>query len=477
MGNCGIGIAPVRPETREALLRDLEGVEGIPYDVMSKGIKWNWRSFTEYLNWIDQRGVALNVAALVSLTALRYATLGEEALFRPAADAELTKLVRQLEEAMDGGAIGFSTDHLKHHRGFQGRPLACQAADDVELASLCDVLNAGRRGTITLSLNSMLSGTKVIGDEDICLLQLLTSRSGRPVVWLPLLAKTGDPTFHEATLAKLGPLVEQAIPMTMPRPMVYLQTLQKPFKFGYYDSWCDALNATHDEKMALYRSATWRDLVASDMDNNPRRFAWERFRVVSTKNAKLQTLHGASIASIATDQKVRPLDALLDIVIEDDLETIFQLENANLDPDGIAWLMARPEFLLGLSDAGAHVDQLCDDGYATALLQIWVRERGVLTLEEAVMRLTSRPASVFGLQDRGVLALGYVADLVLFDLDRVAPTPPVFIHDLPGGAPRLFSRSEGIVASFVNGIQLVDEGKLIPVLPGRVLRGTKEVKL
>jgi N-acyl-D-aspartate/D-glutamate deacylase len=179
------------------------------------------------------------------------------------------------------------------------------------------------------------------------------------------------------------------------------------------------------------------------------------------------------VTDIAQEEGKHPLDALVDLALADGLELRYQVEKSNYDLEGIGWMLQREEFLVGLSDGGAHVDQLCDSRYPSVLLGSWVRERKVLGLEEAVKKLTSVPARVFGVPARGVLAEGMVADLVLFDPDRIGWGPPHFVNDLPLGAPRLVSRSTGIAASFIAGKQVTRDGELTGQLPGRVIRRSR----
>ncbi|GIX49307.1 MAG: amidohydrolase [Candidatus Tectimicrobiota bacterium] len=468
MGNCGVGVAPVRPQTRDILLHDLVNVEAIPYEVMRAGIDWQWESYGEYLDAIARRGLGINVAGLVALTPLRHYVMGEASFERAATPEELATMARLLRQAMAAGAFGFSTTTIRNHIGHQGRPLACRNASQEELRGLCRVLREVGRGIIEIALDS--TGARLISDADVALLRLLTEESGRPVTWLALFARPGEPDFHQQTIAKLGPLLARAVPQVTPRPLITQGDLRHPFMFASYPSWQPAFNRPLAEQLALYQKPAFREAFLRDMKGHVRHHLWQRMRVLEVANPALRAYCGRTILEIADAEGKRPLDVLLDIGLADQLQTRFQVEAFNYDPEGVARLVTEDRFLIGLSDAGAHVDLLCDVGYATALLEIWVRQRQALTLEKAVHKLTAVPAALFGIPDRGVLALGKVADLVLFDPDTVACRPPEFVCDFPQGGRRLVARAEGIVATFVAGVQLYDHGRHTGALPGRVLR-------
>lgn len=470
MGNCGVGLAPCRFDAREVLLRDLENVEGIPYQAMKAGVPFTWETHGEFLDAVEQGGLAINAGALVSLTALRYFVMGESALERSATAAEIDALCRAFRQALSTGAFGFSSDLLPHHLGYKGRPLACRHASREELRALCHVMRDLDRGTISIALASMKGGTSPISDEEVALLRLLVEESRRRVTWLPLLSHASEIDFPRHTLGKLGTLVEQAIPQITPRPMVFLVNLRKPFRFGFYPAWKPALGASPDEQLRLYQSPQFRAQAKKEMESPERPFRWENFRVIKAVRPELAHYQGQRVMDIARAQDKTPLDVLLDLAISDGLDTIFEQQNANLHPAAVEWLVRDPRLMFGLSDAGAHVDQLCDVGNSTAVLAIWVRERGAISLEEAIRRMTSMPAQLFGLPWRGQLRVGHIADLVLFDLNTVAAEPPIMVHDLPLGAARMVAHSNGVAATFVSGIQVVSDGKLTGERPGRALR-------
>jgi N-acyl-D-aspartate/D-glutamate deacylase len=468
MGNCGVGVAPVKPETREILMQDLVNVEAIPYDVMKAGIDWQWESYGQYLDAIDRRGLGINVAGLVAFTPLRHYVMGEASFERAASEAEIGLMRRLLREAMEAGAFGLSTTTSRNHVGYQGRPLACRNASRDELIGVVRGLADVGRGAIEIILNS--GGMYAVSDDDVELLRGITRASGRPATWLALFAHPGQPDFHDQTFAKLGDLVKQAIPQITPRPIMSQGDLRNPTMFGSFLSWQKVFSRPEAEKIAVYRDPEFRDAFQQELESRKRSHMWGQMRVLEVGRPELAPHVGRTLEEIAAGEGKRPVDAYFDLGIADGLATRFQSSTFNFDPAGVERLIADDRCLVGLSDGGAHVDVICDVGYATALLDLWVRKCSVLTLEKAVHKLTQVPATVFGIPDRGVLAEGKVADLVLFDPATVTARAPRYVHDLPCNGRRLICESEGIRATFVAGTQLYDDGQHTGAMPGRILR-------
>ncbi len=468
MGNCGVGVAPVKPEARNILLYDLVNIEDLDFEVMKAGVDWQWESFGEYMDTIDGIGLGINVACLVAFTPLRHYVLGEASLERQATPEEISTMQRLMKEAMEQGAFGFSTSYMFRHIGYQGRPLACRNASHDELVGLCRALHDVGRGAIQIVLNS--GGYNLIKDEDVELLYKLTNESGRPVTWLALFARTGEPEFHQKTIEKMGPLLDRAIPQVTPRPMFIQDTLQRPFEFAALPSWKPAVNRPVEEQIALYQQDDFRKAFQKDMEEEDWDEVWDRLRLQDFTNPELERYRNKTIAEIAKTEGKSPIDVYLDIGIVDNLNTKFQLAAFNYDMEGVKRLVTNDKFMIGLGDGGAHVQMLCDAGYATALLQIWVREQKALTLEKAVQKLTSVPAKLYGIPDRGILAQGKKADLVPFDPENVVSKTPEYVSDFPLNSRRLVAKAEGILATFVAGKQLYDNGKHSGEMPGRVLR-------
>lgn len=474
IGNCGVGLMPVRETTREKLLRDLVNVEGIDYEVLQQGVPWGWSTPKEYFAQIESGGLGVNIAGLISLTPLRHYVMGEPALERAANSDELAEMVAVFKQAIDDGAFGFSTDMLANHRGFGGRPLACRNASREELAALCNVLRDKQKGVVTIALDSLRQGVQYIKDEDVAMLRFLVEESQRPVSFLPMVAMTGDLDFAAKQLARLGDIADKVVPQVSPMPIVFMHTMRKPFKFSEFAVWRPALNGTYDEQRRLYADPDFRRAAKEEQKDHIRKIPWERVRVAGAIRPDLaEKYNERTVGVIARAENKEPLDAFLDITLEDDLRTLWQFESANLDRDVVRSLLQEPRFMLGISDAGAHIDQVCDLRYPTVLLGDWVREQQALSLEQAIWKLTAHPASVFGIARRGMLKPGYHADITLFDPKTIGSDAPVFADDLPAGGRRLIARARGIVATFIEGVQVMREGSETGELPGRVIRSTE----
>ena len=471
MGNCGVGVAPCRPEARETLMGDLVNVEAIPLDVMRRGIGWEWESFGQYMDALARRPLGINVAPLVPLTPLRHYVLGEASFDRAATAEEAATLGRLFGEALDAGAFGLSTTILANHVGDQGRPLACRLASREELRALCGEMRRRSRGVIEAAITSLPDR---VTDDEYATLELLVEESRRPVTYLAVFARPGRPPgAHEEVVQRMAPLLgrDRAVPQVSCRPLRIQFTLKNPFIFATMTTWGQAFNRSEAEQRALYASEAFRTQWKEEMERRRIfRGQWRRITVRDAANEVTRALSGKSVAEIAEARGKDPADTILDIALADGLETLFDFPVMNQDPEGVKPLVTDPRFLIGLSDGGAHVDQLCDAGYATYLLGKWVRERQALTLEEGVRRLTSEVAGFFGIADRGTIAPGKAADLVLFDPDTVDDEAPEYVHDLPGGGKRLVARSRGIHATVVAGRVLYQDNAHTGAWPGTVLR-------
>jgi N-acyl-D-aspartate/D-glutamate deacylase len=473
MGNCGVGVAPVRPQLRDVVMWDLVNVEAIPFEVMQRGINWQWETHAEYLDALQKRGMGINVASLAALTPLRHYAMGEESFERAATEDEIVVMQKLFRDALRAGAFGLTTTVLNNHIGYQGRPLACRNASRAELAALCQVLREEKRGAIELALTASTPGT--ITDEEYDLLEFLVRQSQRPVTFLALFNKPGRPDSYLGAVEKVKPILgwDKAVPQVTCRPLRIQFNMRNPFIFAIFSAWHPVFNKSVEEQMRIYGDPGFRQAFREEM-NQRRIFAgqWGRMTIIDAKSPEVQA-HVASkktVAQIARDQGKDPIDTFLDLAIADKLELLFDLQALNFEPEGIKNLISDPRFLIGLSDGGAHVDMLCDAGYATYLLGRWVREHQVLTLEEGVRRLTSVPADFFGIPKRGRIAPGLVADLTLFDPDTVDAQDPEYVWDLPGGGKRFVAKATGIKTTIVSGQVLYQDGEYQGGLPGKVLR-------
>jgi N-acyl-D-amino-acid deacylase len=456
MGNCGFGVAPALPQHRDTIVRTLENVEGMSTEALETGIDWCFETFPEYLAAIAERPKRLNVGAFVGHTPLRLFVLdGEE---RPATVDELATMRRLLREALAAGALGFSTSRQPAHQGAYGRPVPSRFAEVDEVYALASVLGELGRGVVQVSI-----GPGLFVDQ----FSDLAVRNGVPVTWTALVARADKPGAALRTVERGAALPGEVYPQIACRPIVMQVTLTDPIPLAEIDVWKEVLARPRTERAALYRDDAWRDRARpATLD------AWaHRWPKTSVE----ETVHHGDVVGIpldrlAADRGTTPFDLLLDLALADGMSTRFRIVLDN-DGDGeIGDLLADKRTLLGLSDAGAHATQLCDACYSTHLLGHWVRERGALSLEDAVWRLTGHPHQAFRLADRGLVAEGFHADLVAFDPDRIGCLPVERVHDQPGGTDRLVVRSTGIERTWVNGVATRVDGEDLPgVAPGRPL--------
>lgn len=473
MGNCGVGVAPCRPSDKEIVAWDLVNVEALPYEVLMKGASWDWESFGDYINAIAKRGVALNAAFLVPLSALRFYVIGEAASERAANAAEIAKMVELFRVAMMAGAYGFSLSMIARHMGFQGKPLASRLAGQEELTALCHVMREMKRGIIEIALMRQV-GT--LADEELGLLLQLARESQRPVTWLALIDMEGLGEANEQILNRVRPYMRGGLripPQVSPRPIKMYYDLRTPSLCGEMPSWKPAFNRSREEQISFYRSPAFREQFRDDLKARRGAFfngQWNAVKVARVDKPENKSLLNKSIKEVSETQGKDPVDTFLDLAIAENLDLGITVELINADDNAVAKLINYPEAMIGLSDAGAHVSQHCEAGAATFMLREWVYKRGVMPLEAAIKRMTSEPADFLGLKNKGCLGVGMDADLVIFDPSSVGPRPLEWVNDLPGGAPRLIEHSQGVVYSIVAGEIIFEDNVHQGGLPGRVLR-------
>jgi len=470
MGNCGVGIAPCRPAAREIAMRDLVNVEAIPFEVLDAGITWDWETFPQYMDAAAKRKPALNLAFLAPLTPFRHYVMGEASMERAANTDELKKIKTLLSEAIDAGAFGWSSTLLNQHMGYGGRPLACRNASREELKAYCNALRERGKGAIEIAMTKQIG---VMEDPELELLDFMLAESERPITFIAMFDRDDISEAVRTSLRKARPMIQRgARPQTSPLPLTREINMRNPFSFAGFPAWKRVFeDQSKAAQAAVYRDVGFRNEFRENL-KKPAGFGnWSRIVVHEVKSPALKMLEGKSIAEVAAERGCDGVDALLDITLEDDLENEFTMQSFNTRVDRMSEILNNKDMLLGLGDGGAHLDMLCDSGYPTYVLGTWVRERKVLSLEEAVRRMTSDPADFFGIKDRGRIAPGMAADLVIFDPASVGSGGrPERLYDLPGGAKRMVMRSRGIEMTLVNGVVTWEKGALTGAAAGRVLR-------
>jgi len=467
MGNCGVGIAPCKPSVREVATWDLVNVEAIPFEVLNRGITWEWQSFPEYMEAAAKRPKAINLAFLAPLTPFRHFVIGEESMERAATPDETLRIKSLLKEAVAAGAFGFSTTNIMQHIGYQGRPLACRLASNSELKAYCNALRELGKGAIEIALTRTPA---VMSDDEYAMLDLLLTESARPVTWLALMKRYDVPGAYHETMRRAEPLIRRgAVPQISNLRLVNELDLRSPFMLASFPSWIPAFNQPIEVQKRLYSDPDFRAAFRYEL-KTPRVFhgIWSLLWVKEATNPHLKELEGRTVAEIAIERGKDGVDTFLDLSLEDDLQLIYTMARFDVPED----LLADSRTMIGLSDGGAHVDMLCDAGYCTELLGSAVREKQLMSLELAVKRLTSEPADFFGIRNRGRLAVGQAADIAIFDFNTVGSRAerPEVRRDLPGGGRRLVVPAQGVAYTIVNGEILYENQQHTGVFPGQVLR-------
>ncbi|HKQ26260.1 MAG TPA: amidohydrolase family protein [Burkholderiales bacterium] len=470
MGNCGVGIAPCRPGSREVAMRDLVNVESIPFEVLSKGITWDWETFPEYMDAAARRQPSVNLGFLAPLTPFRHYVMGEASMERAATTEETVKIAALLAGAMDAGAFGFSSTILNQHLGFGGRPLACRNASRAELKAYANVLREKNKGAIEIALTRQIG---VLEEEQCETLDFLLDESARPVTFIALFDRDDIPEAVRDTLRRAAPMIAKgARPQTSPLPLTREIDMRSPFSFAAFPSWNRVFaNKSNEAQKSVYRDPAFRNQFREEL-KNPMGFGnWERITLHEVRSPELKRFEGMTVAEVGRAEGKDGVDTFLDLTLADDLNLEFTMTSFNTRIDRMAELLNNPAILIGLGDGGAHVDMLCDSGYPTYLLGTWVREREVLSLPEAVRRLTSDPADFFGIRDRGRLLPGLAADIAIFDPQTIGSgNRGERRYDLPGGGKRMVMPSRGVRYTIVNGVTTYADDGLVGASPGKVLR-------
>jgi N-acyl-D-aspartate/D-glutamate deacylase len=454
IGNCGFTIAPCRPADRERVMRNLTQVEGMSLEVLRRGIVWDFERFDEYLAARRRRGMLLNVAAYVGHSSLRTWVMGDAASTRAATPGEIAQMADLVRGAMRAGAVGLASSTRPAHNGEGGLPMPSRLADASEFGALVSAMGESGRGAFMLTKG---------GETAMPFLESLAAASRRPVMVAALLHNATQPqaVFDDldaiaAANARGHALVGQVscCPLTMEF------TLASPYPVEGLASWRPALGLAGAQLQAKLRESAFRDAVRAELAA-PARFRlfngeWHKVQLLEAASERWRGLEQQSLAQIARATRRDPLDAMLDIALDEGLATVFTAQLLNDDERAVARLLTHPHSLVSLSDAGAHLSFFNDAGFGLHLLGHWVREGRAMALEEAVRRLTSQPAALFGFAGRGLLREDHAADLLLFDPAAVGRGPKRRVFDLPGGAARLHTDALGVHGVWVNGVQVAD---------------------
>jgi N-acyl-D-aspartate/D-glutamate deacylase len=492
VGQCGQVIAPARPNDHDWYLEFFSEAEAIPMNVLRQGVNFTWESIAEYMDALSKRR-GCNVGTLVGHSGIRRYVMGEAASEKAEATPdELAAMQRLLREGMQAGALGFSTSP-------QGRGDPAGAATDAERLALAGVL--GELGTGVMQVSGGAPGgtkaTRQIARE-------LAGHTGRPSIynlvtqpierpdewqehlrWLQDTFQSGARSYGSCISVVAGPIFDLRLGLDVPQD----EDLTNPNSlFAGMPTWDKVMAMPYAQRMQAFRDPAIRKslsaeavegTVAQERPGTDRRGRargffnrrWDLVQVFMTHHPRNRGLEGKSVAQIAQEQGKSVMDAFLDLSVDEELQTFFIGVDRNNDPAAQKQILGSPYTVIGTSDGGARPHSADRHEYSTHLLGHWVRDQQVMTLEEAVHRLTGRTALMHDMHDRGFVAAGKVADLVVFDPDTIASKPREPVNDMPGGGARVKRDAVGIDYVVVNGAVLLDQGKLTDALPGQIVRG------
>ncbi len=476
MGNCGFTLAPCAAENADHVFRNLERAEDMPRESLLAGIDWSWETFPEYLDTLEALPKGINYAGYIGHSALRTYVMGERAFTDPATPDDLAKMQRQVKDAIRAGAIGFSTSRTFNHLTSDDKPVASRVAEWDEVRALVNAM--GEMGAGIFELAGEAPGrNEEKRAEYFARLKALAVESGRPLtygmfsvrqwpeIWRPFF------DLADEAAAQGGRIFVQC----HSRALSVLLSFQSHTPFDAWDVWKDvrskplaeqkALLADPDIKRKLVEvaNAEYKGPRVVGAEARPPNWEWV-YLMDAIDDQKRMT-------DVAAQRGVTPVEAMIDIAVERDLDAFFVQPIANEMQDQVLEMLKHPRSACTFSDSGAHVSQIMDSSLQTHLLSHWVRDKQAFTLEEAVKKITCDTAGLWGLHDRGILREGMAADAVVFDPDTIAPRMPEVLSDLPAGSKRLKQTAEGISATIVNGSVLLRDNEPTGDFNGRLLRG------
>ena len=478
MGNCGFTLAPCAKEDRHLVIRNLQRAEDISLEAMEAGIEWKWKTFAEFLDTVDGLPKGINYSGYMGHSALRTYVMGERAFEQEASEDDLRAMEAELRSGLRAGAIGFTTSRSPSHETPDRRPVASRLASWDEVRRLVGVMGDMNAGIFELAGEAVDRDPNNPGLLDYHRrLRELAVETGRPVTF-GLFSRRDAPDAWRAYVKLLEDTAAQGGRMTAQvhsRALSAVLSFKTQLPFDRLPVWRE-LRALplEEQKRRLQDPELRRKLVAAAREREDRKAIGTEARpAVYEWIHVMESVHGPhkSVAEIAQARGVDPVEAMIDLGIETDMDVFFLQPIANENQEIALELIKNPRTVVTFSDSGAHVSQLMDASLQTHLLAHWVRAKQALTLEEAVRMLTFDTATMWGFSDRGLVREGMAADLVVFDPDTIAAEMPEVVNDLPAGARRLIQRCRGIAATVVNGEILLRDGKHTGALPGKLLRG------
>ena len=479
-GNCGFTLAPAGEAHAPYLMRMMARVEGMPLPALEAGLAWDWSSFGDWFERLDGK-VGVNAGFLVGHSAIRRVVMGD-GCHDAATPQQIEAMAALVREACAAGALGFSSSTAPTHNDGDGEPVPSRGAAPDELVALAAAAGEVPGTTLECILAGCING---FTEEERTVLTRMSAEAGRPVNWNVLGVSTLNPTGHESQLAASDQAAANGgriVALTLPHTMRMRLSFLSGFVLDGFPGWREVLSLPVPERLVALADPAVRQRLAAGASSEEagmlRGLAnWKQFEIVEGFTDATRALEGRTVGDIAGERGGAPFDVLLDIVVSDDLRTglrPFRSNETRPEWELRAEVWRDHRTVIGGSDAGAHLDMMCGAIYSTALLSHGVREFGVVSVEEAIHQLTDVPARLYGLHDRGRIADGLAADVVVFDPDTVGYGPERTRTDLPGGSWRLYAEATGIHRVLVNGTAVVDDGVLTGALPGTLLRSGRD---
>jgi N-acyl-D-aspartate/D-glutamate deacylase len=475
MGNCGFTLAPVRPDQRALVVRNLERAEDMDPAALAAGIDWSFETFPQYLDAVDGLPKGINFAANIGHSALRTWAMGERAFEEESTPEDLVVMKRQLAEALAAGAIGFSTSRSQHHETSDNRPVASRLASWDEVVQLVHVMGAAGSGIFEGTDGAMAAPDPEERRQALARMRVLAAESHVPITFGLVATRSSGYLldFLDEAAAAGGRVIAQ----THCRGISVLLSLKTKLPFDLLPSWHDLRRLPVDEQVRILGDPDLRRPLVDGAVNAQ----YERWTGVGAQ-ARPPDFEGIkvyeqglppnpSVADVARSRGVHPAQAMIDLCVESGGDQLFiQPSRYPQDEEVLLRALRHPRAVMTFSDSGAHLSQIADSSIHTHLLGHWVRDRQEFTLEEAVRMITLAPALAWGFNDRGLLREGMAADLNVFDPATVGPAVPRLVDDLPAGGRRLEQRSHGFLATLVNGEVTIREGATTGATPGRLIR-------
>jgi N-acyl-D-aspartate/D-glutamate deacylase len=481
-GNCGLTLAPAAPADREFLTRLLARVEAIPVEALLAGVSYQWESFAELLDVVEAKPLALNIGFMVGHSAIRRAVMGPAASTDKASTAQIEAMRAVLGAALAAGGFGFSTANVATQVDGDGRPTPPNLAEPVEFIALAAECGQHPGTSIEFIPGSFLSG---FSESDIELMADMSAAANRHLNWNTPLINRAAPDLYRRQLAATDVARARGgriVPMFMPQNGPLRHDFKEAYVFRAIPGWADLFALEGEARIKALADPATRAQLKASVDAQTEGLAlvvrnWGGYDVNDIGDPALAHLIGRNIGELAAERGVSPFDAMLDVVVQAKLDVGFvryQYPNDEWTTSARLDVLKDPRVVLGASDAGAHGEMMVGADFPTRCIGELVRQKGIFTVEEMVHQFSDVTAQLYGLKERGRIAPGMWADIVIFDLDRVGAGPMKKVQDLPAGASRLTTESTGVEHVLNAGMEVVRHGAFTGHLPGRLLRSGRD---